>query len=428
MNQDKLVPYYRAGILLLLLIFLLLVGVFFQGVLTPFVLAGFLAYILSPVVDALSRVTFYRWRLNRGVSILLIYLAFFLTLSTLGRVTAPILIKETKHLAQALPQYWEELDKGMLAPLDVQIKSWKDSFEMSAKSHKAKSEDEEDADVQPPAEPVPLPPHMQALLSDYAYVIRQVDATHFELVAKKRRRAPPSTESKPNLEQKMSEALSSWQSAMEEDFLETFQILRRQVVMVFHVVFTIFLVFMIAAFLLLDPGRVHRFAKSLLPLKHQSHYDDWIQQLDHGLSGVVRGQLLICLLNGVLTGIGLFLLNIPYALLLSLVAAVFSLIPIFGVLVSSFPIIVFALTQSPFTALLALGWILVIHFLEGNFFNPKILGDAARIHPVWVVFALVVGQYTAGMVGALVAVPIFSMLQNSFMFLLRRVEHMEGAA
>jgi predicted PurR-regulated permease PerM len=108
-------------------------------------------------------------------------------------------------------------------------------------------------------------------------------------------------------------------------------------------------------------------------------------------------------------------------------AAVFSLIPIFGVLISTIPILLMALTVSFTTVLLALGWILAIHFLEGNFLNPKILGDSSKIHPVLIVFALVVGEHFFGVMGALLAVPIFSLLQNSFLFIKHKAETQDMA-
>ena len=136
---------------------------------------------------------------------------------------------------------------------------------------------------------------------------------------------------------------------------------------------------------------------------------------------------MICLINGVLTGIGIAILGVPFVVTLSVIAAVFSLIPIFGVLISTIPILLMALTVSLTTASLALGWILIIHFLEGNFLNPKILGDSARIHPVLIVFALLVGEHFAGVLGALLAVPIFSLIQNSFLFLKHKAEGLDSA-
>ena len=63
-----------------------------------------------------------------------------------------------------------------------------------------------------------------------------------------------------------------------------------------------------------------------------------------------------------------------------------------------------------------LGWIIVIHLVEANFLNPKIMGDAAKIHPVLVVFALIAGEHSYGLVGALFAVPVASIIQTIFIY------------
>lgn len=83
------------------------------------------------------------------------------------------------------------------------------------------------------------------------------------------------------------------------------------------------------------------------------------------------------------------------------------------------------LTISFGTGLAALGWILLIHFIEGNFLNPKIMGTAAHIHPAIIVFVLVTGEYMAGIAGALLAVPVYSILQTFFFFLKSMVDELE---
>jgi predicted PurR-regulated permease PerM len=133
------------------------------------------------------------------------------------------------------------------------------------------------------------------------------------------------------------------------------------------------------------------------------------------LSGVVRGQLLICAVNGVLSAIGFWLFDLKYWPILSILAAVMSLIPIFGSILSSVPAVAIGLTQSPATAVGVLAWIVGIHQLEANFLNPKIIGDSAKIHPVLVVFSLLVGEHFFQITGALFAVPCMSIIQTIFL-------------
>ena len=182
------------------------------------------------------------------------------------------------------------------------------------------------------------------------------------------------------------------------------------------------LTLMVAAFITIDLHGVMGFFRSLIPSEHRPSYDDLLVELDRGLGGVVRGQLMICLVNGVLTYIGLVILDIKFSLLLAVVAGVLSLIPIFGTILSSIPIVLFGLTDGLMTGVFALLWILGIHFVEANILNPKIIGTSAHIHPVIVIFALLAGESAFGLVGALLAVPTASILLTFFKFFVMRSE------
>lgn len=178
--------------------------------------------------------------------------------------------------------------------------------------------------------------------------------------------------------------------------------------------------FMIAAFVLVDVDRVNRFVRSLVPQSFHASFEVLWANMDRGLSGVIRGQLLICLVNGALTFLGLVIFGIKYSVLLGLLAGMFSLIPIFGTIISSLPIVIIALVSSgeglsfgPAIGILA--WIAGIHLLEANVLNPKIIGDSAHIHPVLVVFALLAGEHVFGLVGALLAIPVTSLVQAAFL-------------
>jgi predicted PurR-regulated permease PerM len=190
-------------------------------------------------------------------------------------------------------------------------------------------------------------------------------------------------------------------------------------------IFTFFLVLMIGAFILIDMEKVHAFLRSLFPPNVRDDYDVIIAGIDRGLSGVIRGQLLICLINGILTYIGLLIFDVKYSLILAFVAALMSLIPIFGSILSTFPIVLAALVSGEqgldvVRAVAMVAWIIGIHFIEANFLNPKIIGTAAKIHPVLVIFSLILGEKSYGLIGALFAVPVLSIISVVFMFFYRR--------
>ena len=100
--------------------------------------------------------------------------------------------------------------------------------------------------------------------------------------------------------------------------------------------------------------------------------------------------------------------------------------PIFGSIASAVPAVAIGLTQGLRDARRSCSsWILGIHQLEANLLNPKIMGDAAKIHPVLVVFSLLVGEHFFGPVGALLAVPCMSLPQTVFLALPRPATNRE---
>ena len=194
-------------------------------------------------------------------------------------------------------------------------------------------------------------------------------------------------------------------------------------------IFFVVLLFMLTAFLSMDAPRIIRYVESLIPTGYRADFRRLLHGIDTGLSGVVRGQLAIMLVNGALTLVGLLVLKIPFAFALAFLAFILYIVPLFGTFLSSVPIVLLALTSGgPSRGLLALAWIAGIHALESYLLNPKIMGDAARIHPVLIVLALVVGERSAGIAGALLAAPVMSVFVAVFRFLHRKLDELDARA
>jgi len=211
-------------------------------------------------------------------------------------------------------------------------------------------------------------------------------------------------------------------SYAQNNALELARIGRNIIAGVSRVVFVFGITLMLAAYIMLTRERIVDFFTSLVRPLHRASYQRLLLRIDRGLSGVVRGQLMICVVNGVLSAIGFAMVGLKYWPVMALVATVLSLIPIFGSIVSSVPAVALGLTQSVGTAAFVLIWIIGIHQLEANLLNPKIMGDAAKIHPVLVIFSLLAGEHFFQTVGALLAVPCMSIAQSLFLHF-RQVVH-----
>jgi len=223
-----------------------------------------------------------------------------------------------------------------------------------------------------------------------------------------------------DLEKRLDELVQNLVSTSNERLADLIAFAQKLVVGIVGLFVGMLLTLMVAGFISIDLPRVMGFVRSLFPAHMRAGYDVLMDQLDTGLAGVVRGQLLICLVNGTLTYVGLALFGIKFSVLLAVVAGVFSLIPVFGTVLSTIPIVLIALTQGIYHGVWALGWILFIHALEANLLNPKIIGSSAHIHPVIVIFALLAGESAYGLVGALLAVPTASILLTLFNFVRTR--------
>lgn len=220
-----------------------------------------------------------------------------------------------------------------------------------------------------------------------------------------------------NLERRMDEVIEELVSTSNDRLASVIEFAQKLVVGILGAFVGIILTLMVAAFISIDLPRVMAFLRSLVPRKMRAGYDILLDQLDTGLAGVVRGQLAICLVNGTLTYIGLAIMQVKFSVLLAVVAGILSLIPVFGTILSTLPIVLIALTDGLMLGLGALVWILFIHALEANLLNPKIIGTSAHIHPVIVIFALLAGESAYGLVGALLAVPTASILLTLFNFM-----------
>lgn len=196
----------------------------------------------------------------------------------------------------------------------------------------------------------------------------------------------------------------------------------------FSILLTMVLVFMLTGFLLYDLPRLQGWLYLLVPAQYRAPVLGLVKDIDRGLAGAVRGQLVVCLVNGVLTTVGLLMLKIKFAITLGFVAGFCSLIPVFGTLFSSVPAVAIGLTYGIWKGLAVLSWILLIHLIEANLLNPNIIGHNAELHPALVVLALLIGEHFGGVMGLLFAVPLATVVKALMTYTLGRALMVSDAA
>ena len=184
----------------------------------------------------------------------------------------------------------------------------------------------------------------------------------------------------------------------------------------FSFVVTLFGVVFIAAYLLVDVRRFEAAFLSAAPHGYRRDAKTLWDAFGYSLSRYLGGLALVLAIQGAVSAVGLFLLGVPYALVLGAFVSVAAVIPYLGAWLSAIPAVIVALTVSPTTALLTALLFLGIQQLEGNFLTPKIQGNTLRVHPVLVFLAVIIGGGLGGIFGVIVAVPTLAVLRVLFDF------------
>lgn len=140
----------------------------------------------------------------------------------------------------------------------------------------------------------------------------------------------------------------------------------------------------------------------------------WLSKSNAVFSGFINGKLLDSLIIGVLCFIGTTVLNIPYALLVSVIVGVTNIIPVFGPYIGGVPSAILVTIENPIKGLYFVIFVIFLQMLDGNFIGPKILGDKTGLSNFWVMFAIVIGGGLFGVLGMLVGVPAFAVIYYAF--------------
>lgn len=181
-------------------------------------------------------------------------------------------------------------------------------------------------------------------------------------------------------------------------------------------VFTLFTILVISFYLLLD--RPHLYKKiSWFTRKpeHLSLAKHIVDELEIQLGGWVRGQLVLMLIIGVVTYIGLMLIGVPYALPLAILAGMLEILPNLGPTIASVPAIALAFVSlGPVMGGVTLAFYVVVQQLENNLIVPKIMKDNADVNPLIAILVILIGLKLYGVIGALLAVPTYIILRLGY--------------
>jgi len=323
-------------------------------VLLIFIVAGVIALILNPAVAFVQR-----RRLPRGLAVLAVYLAFFMTLAGIGVLLANPISNQVRTFTHNLPQIVNEANKKIA------------TFQSELNEH----------------------------------------GVHVELVKQGKT------------------ALQTFQEKVAKSAGKLASFGGGLLTEAANAIFDLVLVFVLSVYMLLYGERIGALARRMMPDGDGTRADDYPSLVQRAVSRYVGGQLLFSVVMGASAGLALYLFGetgifpdgSKYAIAFAVFYGVMELVPYIGPILGALPPVLVALFTNPITALWVALLFVGLQQLEGHVVAPQIFGHTLRINPLLVIFALLLGLQLYGIVGALVALPILSIVRETVVYLSRHV-------
>jgi predicted PurR-regulated permease PerM len=185
---------------------------------------------------------------------------------------------------------------------------------------------------------------------------------------------------------------------------------------IFTNIFSVFTVLIFALYFLLSRDDLDKHLMGLFKnnSKQQENIRKIINQLEIKLGGWARGQIILMLVIGLVSYIGLLILGVPFALPLAIIAGLLEIVPNIGPILAAFPAVIVGFGVSPLTGFAVAALSFLIQQVENYVLVPKVMEKQAGLSPIITLLSLVIGLKVAGIVGAILSIPIVITTQIVF--------------
>lgn len=164
-------------------------------------------------------------------------------------------------------------------------------------------------------------------------------------------------------------------------------------------------------YLLKDSEKFKDFVIKKLPEKSKNPIKNTIEEIDNTVGSYIAGQMLVSLCVGILLFIGYQIIGLKYAVSLATLAALLSIVPYLGPMIAILPAMLVAIGTDWIMVVKMLVVWGVVQFLEANVISPNIMGRKMEIHPLTVIFVIIIFTNMMGVVGAIIGIPLYGILK-----------------
>jgi predicted PurR-regulated permease PerM len=175
---------------------------------------------------------------------------------------------------------------------------------------------------------------------------------------------------------------------------------------VFGGVFSFFLILVISFYISVQKKGIQRVLTAIIPLHYRDYLLDLWERAQKKLGRWLQGQLFLGLIVGSMVYVGLYFLDVKYALILALIAGIFEIFPYIGPVLASIPAIIIGLLQAPILGLWVIILYVAIQQIENYLIVPLVIGKVVGLNPIVVILALLIGGKLGGILGMILAVPL----------------------
>ncbi|MEM6382382.1 MAG: AI-2E family transporter [Pseudomonadota bacterium] len=332
----------------------------FRGVLLPFIAGMAIAYLLDPAADWFERRGFSRLMATLTITAIAIFIVALALV-----LIVPLLVEQLIGLLQALRPYIPETLRTVFGLADEDYQA------INA--------------ILTPSSEADLAARSALLPAEWSFdgIVTWLGTINFDLV------------------RSFFEANAGTMAALAGRILD-------QGAAVVGLMSTLVITPIVAIYMLYDWDNLVARVDALLPRDHADTIRDLMTKIDGVMSGFIRGQFILALILGTFYAIALSAVGLNFGLLIGIASGVLSFIPYIGSVTGFVSAVGVALVQfwtEPLWIVAVAGIFVFGQFVEGNFLQPKIVGDAVGLHPVVLFFAMLAFGSLYGFVGLLIAVP-----------------------
>lgn len=347
----------------------------FRVVFPPLVLAGAIVFLLHPIVTGLQR-----RGVPRAAGTGLSYLAFIALLVMVGFLVAPLVTEQADELAEQWPE------------LRGDVESWLDDL----------SEDSKDGGW------IVEIPNVEELRDQFGGGNDSAQNEEFDRVVREAASALAADE-RPVLAADLDRVAADARNQFPEEggFGEQLTRAREIGSRVFEIGLIFVLGPIIAFYLLVDLPHIGEVSRRLVPRRAGDQVFHIAHRLNVAIGGFFRGQLAVAVIVGIMVSVGLAIIDLPFWLIVGMIAGAFNLVPLIGPWVGAVPGVIIALTTRDFSTALWVAAIMTIaQQIDNHFISPLVMQRTVSLHPSVVMLALLAGGALGGFFGLILAVPV----------------------